>query len=325
MSSTDRESSKNTKRKHNSPIEKQTRTTRRRFLSSSLPELNRLNDSSGDSSGELKKMEDNLDLSIACSTASSTATATTSPTTNIGTSLTPQTPLIQSEGQTYSLPGLIYSSMCDSSFMNQLVPILANAIAPSIEKAVQSAFQNLTGTIEKQTKEINDLKKQLHEVNESKSDLQKQIRCLEESIDDLEQYGRRNSLRFHNCPTLTVNQTEPLSTDNLVINLCKSKLGIDLSEDDIFRSHTIGRPNKNGNYQIICRFKNWKLKNKVYTEKRKLRHTSIFMTEDLTRYRQGIVQELTKAKRSRSIHSFWTNDGRIFVKVHESAPKQLIR
>lgn len=57
---------------------------------------------------------------------------------------------------------------------------------------------------------------------------------------------------------------------------------VDLTWYYIFRSHPIGRQNKNGNIQIISKFKNWKVNN---TEKRKLKSSSIFVTEDLTRYR----------------------------------------
>jgi hypothetical protein len=105
------------------------------------------------------------------------------------------------------------------------------------------------------------------------------------------------------------------------MDLCKNKLNIDLTEDDISRSHPISKPNKNGNIQIICKFKNWKIKNNVYTEKGKLKNTSIFLTEDLTKCRQGIVQELTRLKREGKVHSYWTNDGRIFVKCHERGRK----
>lgn len=130
--------------------------------------------------------------------------------------------------------------------------------------AVQSVFQKLNSTIQEQAKEITDLKKSLEKAEETKTDLQKQIWCLEESVDDLEQYGRRNSLRFHNCPV----HTGTLDTDCMVIDLCKDKLGIQLTEEDIFRSHPIGKPNRNGNIQIICRFKNWKVKNKVFSKKK---------------------------------------------------------
>lgn len=71
-------------------------------------------------------------------------------------------PLIQTEGQTYSLPTLIYTAMCDKDFMTKLVPMLANAITPTctIERAVQTVFQQLTDTRKSQTEEIQTLKKQ---------------------------------------------------------------------------------------------------------------------------------------------------------------------
>lgn len=49
--------------------------------------------------------------------------------------------LIQTEGQTYSLPTLIYRAMCDNDFMTKLVPMLANAFTHTIERAVQTVFQ----------------------------------------------------------------------------------------------------------------------------------------------------------------------------------------
>jgi small-conductance mechanosensitive channel len=212
--------------------------------------------------------------------------------------------------------------MYDQRFINQSAPALANVVLPSIESPVQSVFLQLTETIQKQAEEVARLTKVLDEAEKCNADLQKEIWGLEEALDDLEQYGRRNSLRFHNCPVS--NQQHGIDTDAIVMDLCKSKMNIDLTDEDISRSHQIGKPNKSGNIQIICKFKNWKIKNKVYTEKKKMKNTSIFVTEDLTNYRQEIIHELSKAKRAEKLHSFWTNDGRIFVKWRDRGPKQLI-
>lgn len=53
--------------------------------------------------------------------------------------------------------------------------------------------------------------------------------------------------------------------------------------------------------------------------------TSIFLTEDLARFRQSLIQEFTKAKRGGSILLFWTNDGSIFARFEENGPKHRIR
>lgn len=291
------------KRKHNSPSDNLTKTTRRRFLSASLPDLNSATSETCISTVS-KAMETNPGLSPP-STITGHCTGSCIETPTDIPKLDPHPPLIQSEGQTYSLPTLIYIAMCDKGFMTTLVPMLASAITPSIERAVQTVFQQLTDTIKSQSDEIQKLKKQLCDATESNADLQNQIWELEESVDDLEQYGRRISLRFHNRPIPSELQQsgKSLDTDSIVLNICK-KMRVELTGDDISRSHHIGKPNNRGKIQIISKFKNWKVKNKMYSEKRKLKNTSVFVTEDLTKFRQGLVQELSMAKRDGLVHSF---------------------
>lgn len=294
------ESKRNSKRKNSSPVEKETKSIRRRYLSSSLPDLS-----------EMNSMNDNENE-------------------NLNSSSNPQgdlqPPLIKSNEQTYSLPELIANAFKKQTFMNQLVPIIAESLKPVIAEAVQSAFailhktiQDQTKTIDTQSKQIDKLSKQLNECHDVNQDLQQQIWRLQDTVDDLEQYGRRNSLRFHNCHV-----PQGKSTDEVIMSICKERLGIALQDDDRSRSHPIGKANRKGNNQIICKFKNWKIKNKIYTAKRSFRNTDIFVTEDLTQYKQSIIQELVRAKRAGKIYSFWTNDGRIFLKLSDKGRKHII-
>ena len=115
-------------------------------------------------------------------------------------------------------------------------------------------------------------------------------------------------------------------TDDIVVDICKNKLKVDITKDDINRSHPVGKP-KHGKSQIICRLRNWKVKNAIYKMKKELKGDPdrIFITEDLTMYRQSVITEISKAKRSGRVKSFWTNDGRIFLKLTENGPKHLIK
>ena len=155
--------------------------------------------------------------------------------------------------------------------------------------------------------------------------LQNDVKFLHDQIEDLEQYGRRTSLRFHNVP---MRVSDLQSTDHLVLNILNQKLKLvtPLTVDDINRSHIIGEI-KEGKGQIICRFRNWKVKNLVYQSKKFLKNNEnkIFITEDLTRVRQGLVKQLNERKKAKEIHSFWTFDGRIFAKKTETSPKILIK
>ena len=165
--------------------------------------------------------------------------------------------------------------------------MIASAITPHIQLIVHSCVQPLMETIKDQKNAIKELK-------ESNSKLIERVSDLEFGLEDLEQYGRRTSLRFHNVPS--ENCTD--DTDSVVVKICQ-EMGVNINTDDINRSHPIGRP-RNNKRQIICRFRNWKIKNKIYSAKNQLKSNSsnIFVTDDLTKYRQNIVSKIIEAKRS---------------------------
>jgi hypothetical protein len=75
-------------------------------------------------------------------------------------------------------------------------------------------------------------------------------------------------------------------TDGLIVNIVNDKLGLaqPLAENDINRSHIIG-PINNGKGQLICRFRNWKVKKIIFMKKKNLQNNkdNIIITEDLTK------------------------------------------
>ena len=94
---------------------------------------------------------------------------------------------------------------------------------------------------------------------------------------------------------------------------------VPISENDIERCHFLGRPNAKGNRPIIVKFKSYKSKAAVFNAKNKLKKNpdKKFLTEDLTRKNHSIVQKLVELRKNGTIDSFWTNDGKISVKVFE--------
>ena len=67
----------------------------------------------------------------------------------------------------------------------------------------------------------------------------------------------------------------PVHTDDLVIKICKDKLGIELLLNDIGRSHVI---------------------------------------KNLTQFRTSMTHTLSKLKYEHKMLAYWTSDGRIFAK-----------
>ncbi|CAC5368077.1 unnamed protein product [Mytilus coruscus] len=109
--------------------------------------------------------------------------------------------------------------------LNQVIPILSN----KINKLEGSVHQQAI-TAEEQNKEI-DL-------------LYQKVAKLEERMENQEQCSRRTSLRFNKI-SVPVDERcriqHPVNTDELVLNVCNNKLGLNLTLKDISRSHTIGK------------------------------------------------------------------------------------
>ena len=110
----------------------------------------------------------------------------------------------------------------------------------------------------------------------------------------------------------------PVNTDGLVMKICKDKLGIELSINDIGRSHVIGKV-KDGKSQVIVRFRSYRVRNQVYSNKRQLTQNKdgIFVTENLTQLRTSMPKTLLKLKYEHKIHAYWISDGRIFAKKNQ--------
>ena len=65
----------------------------------------------------------------------------------------------------------------------------------------------------------------------------------------------------------------------------------------------------------------------VSTPTRKLlmvTHVVFFISENLTKYRTELVKKLSQLKYSKQIYTYWTSDGRIYVKQTETSRKQTV-
>ena len=87
--------------------------------------------------------------------------------------------------------------------------------------------------------------------------------------DDSEQYFLRNCLLVHG-----VEEQEQEDTDNIVLNVIKEHLDIELSVKDLDMSHRIGKINSNSKCKDNCR--------EIFNYKNRLKGTSVSITESLT-------------------------------------------
>ena len=147
-------------------------------------------------------------------------------------------------------------------------------------------------------------------------------------INNIEQYGRRNSLRINNLRINANVKTEDemievvthfmnnhvLVQDTSIMGAAASLNQLDpISPSDVERCHFVGRSKK----QILVKFSRYHDKRRIYMNKKKLKNNpdKIFITGDLTKANHELVKFLMDEQYGKkSIFGFWTRDGNIFVK-----------
>lgn len=85
---------------------------------------------------------------------------------------------------------------------------------------------------------------------------------MSENLDNQEQYGRRSSVRMYNVPQLP---DQPC--DDAALKVMNKLMGVNVSEAEIERCHTVGKPNAQGNRRIIIKFKSYQFEAEVYKAK----------------------------------------------------------
>ena len=98
-----------------------------------------------------------------------------------------------------------------------------------------------------------------------------------------------------------------------IIKTCAEELGIDIKQEDLDRSHSLGKVKRYDNkpQQIIVKFARFAVRNKVFSNRKKLKGKKLLTTESLTVYRMKLLDE---PKQKYGIRNIWTYDGRVMYK-----------
>ena len=100
---------------------------------------------------------------------------------------------------------------------------------------MSAKFDDLEKEIKKKDEKINQLEKTIENLAEKQ-------KSLSSEIDDLEQYSQRNCLVLHG-----VNESNDENTNEIIIKTFSEELGVEIKEDDLDRSHRLGKPKRKDN------------------------------------------------------------------------------
>ena len=160
------------------------------------------------------------------------------------------------------------------------------------------------------------------ELKSENDKLKEKIKCLTLQVDDQEQRSRNGCLLFHGVP-----EEDNDDTDKHTFDIVTRQLGVELSLDDIQRSHRVGPKRAQSNVvhtraatktfarPIIVRFTSYRKRHEIFHAKRALRGKSISISENLTKLRYNLLKAaITKY----GFGKVWTNEGRVTTKVNNN-------
>ena len=137
--------------------------------------------------------------------------------------------------------------------------------------------------------EVNDLKREDGKLSARVKQLEEQ---LEIKTDELEQYSRRECLVITGIP-----ESKQEDTRAIVNNFCRDKLGVELMQRDLARTHRLGskKQDVNGkmtNRPIIAKFATYEVRDLVFRSKRKLKDSTHAVFESLTTRNNKLYNEV---------------------------------
>ena len=140
---------------------------------------------------------------------------------------------------------------------------------------------------------------------------------LRKEVDRQQQYSRRSSVRILNH----WEERKGENTDDMVVEMAKKHLNLDINKSDIDRSHRVGRPRPRGNPRpVLVKFVSHRTKTALYKARSSLplrnrECKAKYIHEDLTRTRLGMYRTTLALRSDSLIQDCWTTDGNIFVRT----------
>lgn len=197
------------------------------------------------------------------------------------------------------------------------------------ESLCNEVKQSLDFDIESRDARIVALEKEMEQLKAEKmTAIHGDLQDVRGSMDDLEQYSRRNCLIFSG-----VEEKRGENTTEVIRSLCRQNLGVEVNVADVDRIHRLGPARPNGEppendrrpstsrattkaRNIIVKFSNYGARERIYSARKRLKDSPaiirVYINENLTKIRSKLLWKIRKATKNTE-HRVWTQDGVIIV------------
>lgn len=195
-----------------------------------------------------------------------------------------------------------------------------------IERAFEVKCGHILQTIEENSGKILELQTkydqsagQIKHLDQKVESLNDQCDTFRKEINELEQYSRRNCVRIFG-----VAEKPNENIAEVIVDLAKSQLKLDLSPSSIDRCHRLGKleNSKSQSRSIIVKFTSYATREQFIKSRRLLKGTRIVIKEDLTKANLSL---LSITKEHPKVKSAWTQDGRVLAEIPSTNGGHIIR
>ena len=168
----------------------------------------------------------------------------------------------------------------------------------------------------------NKMLEKIQSLQEENDKIQVELYDQKVELTELNQYGRRENIELCGIP-------ESVKDNDLETHVLEvaTSMGVKVQANGIHALHRIGKQSNSRPRNVIVRFVNRKSAFSMLKNKRKLnsgKFKRYFIIENLCPYNKRIFNRLYRLKKNKDIHSLWTYNGNIFVKVRENDERQQV-
>ena len=166
-------------------------------------------------------------------------------------------------------------------------------------------------------KAVDDIKSENLSLKETVIELKSIVENAEKSLNNLEQYSRRECIEINGIPS-----TPEESTDDIVVALAK-QIGVTITPNDISISHRLKKSTTSQHPPtIIAKFTSRKIRNKIFENRLKLKQANtgkmIFVNESLTTTNREIFKACRNFKKVNNWKYVWTKQGQTYLKKSDN-------
>ena len=122
------------------------------------------------------------------------------------------------------------------------------------------------------------------------------------------------ALNFMVYPTMKI-------TDKLIQQFCFNKLGVEIYDTDLDRSHRLFTKSVSTDPAIIAKFVTHNIKSGIYFRKRYLKKARYLITESLAETSKKCMEKLERQRKQKEIYAFCSIDGMFHFKISANQQK----